>query len=159
MLSAFRPALRSLARARGLAVVAVLTLGVGIGATTAIFSALQALVIAPFSYPDSGRLVHLWSGNGWPLSPADAADMQRDAASFETFGVYQPQTYNIGAENAQTVLGVSGTWGVLQSLGIRPQLGRWFEPADEETGAAPVVILSHALWQQLLAGDPAAIGR
>ncbi|HEY8993671.1 MAG TPA: ABC transporter permease [Lacunisphaera sp.] len=159
MISNLRLALRSLARSRGFALIAVLTLAVGIGATTAIFSALQALVLAPFSYPDSDRLVHVWSGNHWPLSPADSQDLRTDAASFSVMGVYQPQSFNVGQENAQSVIGVASTSGVLRAFGVAPMFGRWFEPADEAVGAAPVVILSHQLWRQLFAGDPSAVGR
>lgn len=159
MLSNLRLAMRSLARARGLALIAILTLAVGIGSTTAIFSALQALVISPFSYPESERLVHVWSGNGWPLSPADAIDQKHDATSFESFAVYQPQSYNVGAENAQTVSGVSGSADLLKVFGVRPLLGRWFEAADEANGAPQVVILSHNLWQQFFAGDQQVVGR
>jgi putative ABC transport system permease protein len=159
MLTNLRLSLRTLARAPGFSLVAVLTLGVGIGATTAIFSALQALVISPYSYPDSEELVHVWSGNGWPLSPADAADLKAQSASFSAFGIYQPAAYNIGQENAQSVRGVTGTADVLRAFGVKPLLGRWFESADEAPGAAPAVILSHGLWQQLFAGDPQVLGR
>ena len=152
-------AFRTLARSRGISLIAVLTLAVGIGSTTAIFSALQALVISPFSYPAADRLVHVWSGDYWPLSPADAFDLRTQASSYRSFGIYHPDTFNIGQENAQSVMGVSGTAEVLQTFGVKPMLGRWFEPADDVTGAAPVVILSHGLWQQLFAGDPSAVGR
>jgi predicted permease len=159
MFSNLRLSLRTLTRSRGFALVAVLTLAVGIGATTAIFSALQALVLSPFSYPAADRLVHVWSGDGWPLSPADAADLKAQSGNFTAFGFYQPGSYNVGQENAQSVLGVTGTADVLRAFGVKPLLGRWFEPADDAPHAAPVVILSHALWQQLYAGDPAALGR
>lgn len=159
MTTLLRPALRSLARSRGLALTAVLTLAVGIGSTTAIFSTLQALVLKPFNYPAADRLAHVWSGNYWPLSPADAIDLKADATSFETFGVYQPQSYNVGQENAQTVNGVSATADVLKSFGVPPLLGRWLEPADEAVGAAPVVVLSHNLWRQFFGEDRGVIGR
>jgi putative ABC transport system permease protein len=81
MTTNLRLALRSLARSRGFALIAVLTLAVGIGSTTAIFSALQALVIAPYSYPASDRLVHVWSGNHWPLSPDDSTDLKAQSSS------------------------------------------------------------------------------
>ena len=159
MLSNLRLSLRTLAQSRGFAFIAVFTLAVGIGASTAIFSALQALVIKPYSYPAADRLVHVWSGDGWPLSPADSVDLRKDTASYTAFGVYSPQSYNVGQENAQSVTGVTGTSDVLKAFGVRPALGRFFEPADDEVGAAQVVIISHALWRQLFAGDPGAIGR
>ena len=159
MLSNLRLSLRTLAKSRGFALIVVLTLAVGIGSTTAIFSALQALVISPFSYPAADRLVHVWSGDYWPLSPADSIDLRKQSSSFSAFGVYSPQSVNVGQENAQSVMGVTGTSDVLRAFGVKPMLGRWFEPSDDVPGAAPVVILNHALWQQLFAGDPEAVGR
>ncbi|MDQ5978567.1 MAG: putative transport system permease protein [Verrucomicrobiota bacterium] len=159
MISNLRLALRSLARSPGFALIAVLTLAVGIGSTTAIFSSLQALVISPFSYPAADRLVHVWSGNHWPLSPADYTDLRTDSTSFTAFGIYQPQNFNIGQENAQAVSGVTATADVLKAFGVAPLLGRWIEPADETVGAPYVVVLSHALWRQLYGEDRTVIGR
>jgi hypothetical protein len=159
VLSNLRLSFRMLARSLGFALIAVLTLAVGIGATTAVFSALQALVISPFSYPASDRLVHVWSGHSWSLSPADFIDLKAETSSFIAFGVYQPQTFNVGQENVQSVTGVSGTADVLRAFGVKPMLGRWLEPADDIPGAPPVVILSYTLRQQLFAGDPSAVGR
>jgi predicted permease len=159
MLSNFRLSLRALAKARGFALIAVLTLAVGIGSTTAIFSTLQALVISPFHYPASDRLVHLWSGDRWPLSPADFLDQREQSASFAYLGAYQNSSVNVGRENAQAINSVACTSDVLKAYGVKPMLGRFFEPADDAKDAPRVVILSHALWQQLLGGDPQAIGR
>lgn len=159
MIFHLRLAMRSLARSRGFALIAVLTLAVGIGSTTAIFSALQALVIAPFSYPASDRLVHVWSGDGWPLSPADSIDLRAEATSFTAFGTYQPQSFNVGHENAQSVSGVVTSADVLKAFGVAPLFGRWLEPADETPGAPYVVILSHSLWRQLYGDDSTVIGR
>lgn len=160
MFSLLRVSLRGLAASRGFAFVAVLTLAVGIGSTTAIFSALQALVLKPFNYPAADRLVHVWSGNyGWPLSPADTFDLKESAQSFVTFGVYQPASVNVGENKAQAVRGIEGTSEVLRAFGAAPKLGRLFEPGDEVVGATPVVILSHSLWRSLFGGDAGAIGR
>lgn len=159
MLSDLRLSLRSLARSRGFALIAVLTLAVGIGSTTAIFSALQALVISPFSYPHADRIVHMWSGDYWPLSPADYLDQKAQCQCFSAFGAYQPTTVNIGTENAQSVVGIAGTSDVLKVFGVAPLLGRLFEPTDDAEGAPPIVILSYQLWQQRFAGDPQVLGR
>ena len=159
MLSDLRLALRHLAKSRGFAIVAVFTLAVGIGASTAIFTALRALVIEPFSYPRADRLVHVWSNEGQPLSTPDYFDIQEQITSFASFGVYTPQSANLGGENAQAVRSVSCTPGVLKSFGVAPTLGRWFEPADEAKGAPPVAVMSFALWQQSFAGDPGLVGR
>jgi len=159
MLTNLRLSLRSLAKARGFAFIAILTLAVGIGSTTAIFSALSALVIQPFHYPNASQLVHVWSGDGWSLSPADSTDLRAQASSFSAFGIYQPQSVNIGRENAQASKAVRATSDVLRAFAVQPALGRFFDPTDESNGAAPVVIISHTLWKQLFAGDPHAINR
>jgi hypothetical protein len=101
MLSDLRLSLRALLKARGFSLVAIVTLAVGIGATTAIYSALRALVILPFHYPNAQQLVHVWSGNGWPLAPADFLDLHDQSSSFQAFGAYQPNFVNVGRENAQ----------------------------------------------------------
>lgn len=159
MLPDLRLSLRTLAKARGFTLIAVLTLGVGIGTTTAIFSTLRALVLAPFNYPAEDRIVHVWSGDGWPLSPADYLDLREQSSSYTVFGVYQRSSVNLGRENAQAVNSVGCTSDVLRVFGVKPALGRFFEPADDETGAPSVVILSHTLWQQMFAGDPQVLGR
>lgn len=159
MLTDLRLAIRQLAKARGFAVIATLTLAVGIGASTAMFSALRALVVQPFDYPESDRIVHVWSGDGWPLSPADFHDLRAQSGSFKHFGVYDPSTANVGLENAQAVPGVRATPGVLETFGVAPQRGRLIEPADCAVGAARVVVISHKLWQQTFGGDPDLVGR
>lgn len=159
MLSNLRLSLRTLAQSRGFTLIAILTLATGIGASTAIFSALQALVIKPYSYPAADRLVHVWSGYSWPLSPADSFDLQKDTSSYAAFGIYQPLSVNVGRENARSVSGVSGTSGVLRAFGVQPALGRLFTPEDDANGGAPLVIISHALWQQVFGADPGAVGR
>ena len=87
MLTNLRLSLRALTKARGFALIAILTLGVGIGATTAIFSTLRALVISPFDYPESERLAIVWSADGWSLSPADYFDLREQSTSFSAFSV------------------------------------------------------------------------
>src|SRR5437868_15304764 len=120
MLTDLRLALRQLAKARGFALIATFTLAIGIGSSTAMFSALRALVVHPFDYPDSDKIVQVWSGagGGWPLSPADFLDLHDQNTSFEQFGVYAPGAVNIGLENAQAVAGARVTEGVLPAFGI-----------------------------------------
>jgi len=154
-----RLALRTLAKSRGFAAIAILTLAVGIGSATAMFSALRALVVEPFNYPRSDRLVHLWSNDGQPLSTPDYFDIREQATSYASLGVYSPRPANLGGENAQAVRSVSCTPGVLKSFGIAPALGRVFEDADEAKGAAPVAVVSNDLWRQSFAADPGLVGR
>lgn len=159
MLSDLALSWRALCKARGFALVAVLTLAVGIGASTAIFSALRAIALSPFRYPAAEQLVHVWSGDGWSLSPADYYDLREQSQSFSAFGVYQRGSVNVGREAAQGVVSISADAGVLRAFGVGPLLGRLFEPDDEKAGAPPSVIISHALWQELCAGDRGAVGR
>ncbi|HEX2101052.1 MAG TPA: ABC transporter permease, partial [Candidatus Synoicihabitans sp.] len=159
MLSDFRLALRHLAKARGFAAIATCTLAVGIGSSTTMFSTLRALVMQPFDYPQADRLVHVWSGDRWPLSVPDFIDLREQSTSFSDFGVYSPGSVNVGGANPQAVAGVNATDGVLRAFGIVPQFGRWLEPADGVKGAAPVAVISHALWQQSFGGDVTLLGR
>lgn len=155
----FRLSLRALAKSRGFALIAIVTLAVGIGTSTAIFSALRALAIAPFHYRDADRLVHVWSGDSWSLSPADAFDVKAQATSFAEFGIYHRLSVNVGREHAQAVHAVSSTAGVLRAFGVKPAIGRWFEPTDDAAGAPAVVILSHALAQRFFAGAAQVVGQ
>ena len=132
-----RFAVRQLAKSPAFAAIAVLTLGVGIGAATAMFSALRALVVEPFFYPRADQLVHLWSNDGQPLSSPDFFDMQDQAASFAEIGCYSVQPANLGGDNPQSVRGVLCTAGVLRAFGVAPAHGRWLEPADEEKARQP----------------------
>lgn len=158
MLPDLRLALRTLAKARGFAAIAALTLAVGIGGATAMFSVLRALVVEPFTYPEPDRLVQVWSGDYWPLSGPDFIDVDAKMTAFEEFGVYTPRTANVGTEKPEAVNCVFSTAGALRAFGVPPQRGRWLEPADNAKGAAPVAVISHGLWQRLFQGDPNLVG-
>ena len=159
MLSDFRLAFRALSKSRGFAAIAIITLATGIGGTTAMFSALRALVMVPFQYPDPDRLVMVWSGDYWPLSSADFKDLHEKSTSFTDLGAYAPRTANVGSEKPEAVSSIACTSGVLPAFGVRPELGRWLETTDDEKGAAPVAVISHALWVKSFGGDPGLIGR
>lgn len=159
MLNDLRFAVRSLLKSPGFTAIAVLTLAVGIGAAAAIYSALRALVLEPFSYPHQERIVQIWPHEGWAFGPEDFFDIRDQAQSFEAIGVYTPQPKNIGGERPQSVDGVGCTPGVLKAFGVVPALGRWLEDADEAKGAPHVAVISHALWQRSFGGDPGLVGR
>lgn len=159
MLPDLRLAVRNLLKSRGFTAVAVLTLAVGLAATTTMFSTLRALVLSPLHYPAPEQLAMVWSDRTWPLSSADYLDLKKELTCFTDFGVYTPQSFNIGQENAQAVSGASVTSGVLRAFGVSPLHGRLFAPDDDKFGAPPVVVLSYSLWQQSFAGDPGIIGR
>ncbi len=158
MISDFRLSLRSLSKNRSFALVAILTLAVGIGASTTMFGTLRALVLSPFDYPEPDRIAMVWSGDSWPLSPADFLDLKEQSTAFTDFGVYSPGSFNIGRENAQAVAGATVTHGVLRAFGVAPARGRLFEESDDAKGAPPVAIVSHSLWQQGFGGRPDLVG-
>ncbi|MDQ8188120.1 ABC transporter permease [Pelagicoccus sp. SDUM812002] len=147
MISDFRLTFRHLLKSRGFALVAILTLGVGICSVTTIYSVLRALVLEPFEYPESQELAQVWSGDYWPLSPADYLSLKEENQSFESLGVYQPSSFNVGEENAIAVDGVQATADVLVAFGVNPQRGRLLKEEDELEGAEPVAVISHGLWQ------------
>jgi len=159
MLTDVRLAFRQLAKSPAFTTVAILTLAVGIGASVAMFGVLRALILQPFSYPQAEQLVQVWSNEGQPLSTPDYFDVAEQMTSFAEFGAYSPQAGNLGGENPQALRSVGCTSGVLRAFGIAPALGRLIEAADEAKGAAPVVVLSHALWRDAFGGDPALVGR
>lgn len=159
MFQDLRLALRTLAKSPGFSAVCILTLAVGIGATAAMFSTLQALVVKPFSYPASDRLVHVWSGDYWPLSEPDFLDLRTQATSFAEFGCYSPQRANVGGENPQSIQTVAATSGVLRAFGVQPVRGRLLEPEDDKPGSREVVVISHGLWQRSFGGDPDLVGK
>lgn len=163
-MSDLRLAFRLLAKSRGFTAVAVLLLALGIGANTAFFSVFKAQVLAPFPYPDAGRVVQLWRTNGtalnWnPWSAPDFFDVQDESTSFTEMGAFRPDSFTLGGDSPTPVTGIACTPGVLRALGMQPALGRWFTDDDEKTGAPPAVILSHACWLQQFGGDPTLVGR
>lgn len=139
--------------------VAVLTLAIGIGATTTIFSVLKALVLDPFSYPDQDKIAFVWSNDGQPLSVPDFVDIQKENTSFSSLGVYNPASFNLSGNPPESVRGFTCTEGVLRSMGVQPMLGRWLVESDQLPGAEPVAVLSHALWVRKWNADLQIIGR
>jgi predicted permease len=154
-----RYAFRSFAKTPGFTLVAVLTLAVGIGASTVMYSALRALVVEPFSYPKQSQVVEVWPHEGWGFSPSDFLDLRDQASSFSSLGVYVPRPTNLGGEKVKAIRSVACTSGVLQSFGVAPAMGRSLGAEDEAKGAPAVVVISHELWERSFAGDPGIIGR
>ena len=146
-----RYAIRSLLRAPGFAATATLTLALGIGATTAIFSVVNAVLLEPLPYRDPDRLVVT------RLSLPDYRDLQRSSRSFEETAAWASNLYNLqNGDESRQVLGGVITRDLLPLLGVTPALGRNFTAEDERQRT---VILSHGLWQSVFGGDPDAIGR
>ena len=152
-----RFAARTVVRNPAFALVIVLTLALGIGANTAIFSLVNGVLLQPPPYPEPERLVGVW-------------DMTCPKGGFLAYQ-QRLQTIDMGAYSSDTGFNLSGNGqavrlsgsavsaNLVQLLGVRPSLGRWFKAGDEAPGQSRIVILSHALWQTKFGGDPAIVGR
>ena len=151
----------ALRRSRGFAAVAVLTLALGIGANTAIFSVINAVVLRPLPYRDPSSLVLVLPGEiglspGWVVTAwRERADTLADLAGFDG---PRASTLIAGGEPAE-IESASITWNFLSFLGVAPALGRAPSAADGAPGAPPVALLSHDLWTTRFGGDPGVIGR
>jgi predicted permease len=162
-----RYALRQLARNPGFAAVAILTLALGIGANTAIFSVIDSILLQPLPFPQAGRLVELQG-----LSADDSGlesnypkgwirEYQRRATTFSSITAYTLNVeYNVaGAGSSDRAYGSSVSTNLFDTLGVRPALGRFFLPQEEALGQDRVVVLSHSYWQQHFGSDPNVLGK
>jgi predicted permease len=152
----------------GFVLTVVLSLALGIGANTAIFSVVHGVLIQPLPYPHADALVGIYnrvtiSGQVYEdaaLSPGMYAACRDDCRVFEHFGVWSSGAATVtGAGEAEQVAKVTVTRGVLPALGVPASLGRWFSPEDDSPGGARTAILSHGYWQRRFGGDPEILGR
>ena len=165
ILQDLRYAVRRLRNAAGFTSVIVLTLALGIGATAATFSLVDAAVLRPLPFPGADALVRLREvtpqGEGFSVSEPDYLDYARASRSLAAVGAMKPVQLTLtGAGDAIRLDGTAASSTLFGVLGIQPSLGRFFLPQEDREGqAAPVVVLSHALWQKRFGGDRAAVGR
>jgi putative ABC transport system permease protein len=166
LLSDLRFAVRMMLRSPGFAVVALLTMALGIGANTAMFSIVYSVVFRPLPFPEADRTVHLMENNlarGWPtftISPPNYWDWEERNRSAELMTAYQRVTVNYtGGDRPETVSVYQVTEDFLQILGAAPVQGRGISTEDLEMDSEPVVVLTHGFWQRALGGDPEALGR
>src|SRR5271156_2998632 len=156
--------LRVLAKSRGFTIVAVLTLALGVGANTAIFSIVNAVLLRPLPFKDSSQLVRLREthknvGNV-SVSYPDFLDWREQSHSFAAMAVINNVGFNLsGVAQPENIGGYAVSPNFLALLGVRPVLGRDLLASEEKPGTAPVVLLSYQLWQSHLGGDPGVIGR
>ena len=170
MLADLRLALRRLRKSPGFATTILLTLAIGIGANTAVFSVVDSVLLKPLPYPNSDRLVSLWLrapgagiadfAEGLMMSPSMYLIFSEHNRSFESMGIWAPRTANVtGLAQPEEVHTILVSDGVLQTLGVPPAIGRWFSQADQEPHGAKTIILSYGYWQRRFGGDPGVIGR
>jgi predicted permease len=157
---------RSLARHPSLTLVAVATLALGIGANTAIFSVVSAVLLRPLPYADQARIVSLVEKrpreNAWAnhVSPADFLDWRERSTAFEQVAAIQSTTADlVGEGEPERVTMGAVSWSFFDLLGVKPGRGRLFRREDETESGAPVAVLSHGLWMRRFAGSDEVVGR
>jgi len=161
--------LRVLRKSPGFAAMAVLTLALGIGASTAVFSVVNAVLLRALPYQDPDGLVFLWEPSphfsGIPLeafSPdnADFYDWQQQSHSFQNLALFTTDRLNLSGDATAVNVGASRVTGdFFRIFGIPPELGRTIEPADDQPGMQKVAVISHALWQSRFGSDRAVLGK
>ena len=159
-------ALRMLKKNPAFTAVAILTLAVGIGANSAIFSVVNSVLLRPLPYREPGRLVRVYSEfptmqlqKFW-LSPPELLDIQREAKSWEAIGAWAPTGQNVGTESEPLrVTAAAVTRSLIDVLGVQPERGRNFTEEEDRNGGPNVVIISHGLWQKGFGGTSDIIGK
>ena len=158
-------AARMLRRNPGFAATVVLTLGLGIGATTAIFTVVNAVLLRPLPYPEPDRLVYIAMSFGDPGDHAfsytqDYAAWKSHSRTLSQIAGYMSFQANFtGGGEAERVTGGYATMSLFPLLGVQPAIGRTFLPEEDRPGGPPVAILSRAFWKRRFGGDPAVIGK
>jgi len=158
--------LRMMARSPGFTIVALITMALGIGATTAIFSVVNGVLLKPLPYPEAERIVYLAENNlsrGWAtfaVSPLNFSDWQEQNRSMELMATYQSRsvTYT-GGERPRRLAAYEVSEEYLQILGGGPVVGRGFVEEDMGPNREGVVLLDHGFWQESFGGDPEVLGR
>ena len=165
LLQDLRYALRRLRKSPGFTVVAVLMLALGIGANTAIFSMVNAVLLRPLPYKEADRLVMVWEQNphrGWfenVVSAANFLDWKKQNDVFTDMAAFESNFFSLsGGGKPEEVAGERVTNNLFSVLGVQPVHGRLFLPEEEKRGSA-VAIVSHGLWQEHYGGDPALVGK
>ncbi|KAA6456986.1 ABC transporter permease [Acidobacteria bacterium AB60] len=165
-----RLGMRTLLRAPGFTIIAVLIMGLGIGANVALFTVVRSVLLKPLPFPDSDRLVTLYENEtghrGNPYMPVDAGsffEWQKAATGVEQMAMVSPfQNYNVSAEGGKLPERIDAgwvSWNFFSTLGVQPALGRGFSASDDRPEASATVILDHRFWKRRYSADPAIVGK
>ena len=160
-----RYTLRQLLKHKGFTVVAVLTLALGIGVNTAMFSVLNTFLFRALPYPESDRLVRVFRtsphSQSWPFSAANFFDQHAQNTVFEKMAAYNYTSRNLTeqGQTAERISGLAATADFFPMLGVAPAAGRVFKPEEFEPGADNVVILTDRFWARRFGSDPNIVGR
>ena len=166
LLQDLRFGVRMLFRSWSFTATAVITLALGIGATSAIFSVVYGVLLKPLPYREAEQLVRVYENNPverfqmFPMSPADFLDYRKQNRIFQDIVTYVRQDQQYGGDHPERLIGVRVSHGFFRLFGIEPMLGREFTQEEESTsGATDVAIVSHDVWNRLLQRDPQVIGK
>jgi putative ABC transport system permease protein len=165
MINDFRYALRQLIKAPSFTIVAILTLALGIGACTAIFSVVNTVLLHPLDYPDPARLVGIMETQlpqfpEFSVSPPNFLDWEKQTKSYEYLAAYSGASVNLTGEGEpQRLVGVKATAHYFNVYGVKPILGRMLLPEEDAPGKNHVVVLSYPFWQRVFGGASDAVGR
>jgi predicted permease len=162
---------RGMARAPGFAALVIATMALGIGANTAMFSVIRAVLLRPLPYPNQDRLVTLWERDAErgidrrSVTPANFVDWEAQSDAFEEMGALpnwsgRVSPFNVVAQDGsmERVPGVYASSGFFRVLGVPPLLGRTFGREEDTRAGEQNIVISHSYWRQRFAGDPAAVG-
>jgi putative ABC transport system permease protein len=161
-----RYGVRMLLRSPGVSVIAVFALALGIGANTAIFSVVNAVLVRQLPYENPERLVLVWERflrqglEQVPVSAPEYTEYREQNKSFEQIAAFDTVDFNLtGSDDPERVPGASAAASLFSLLGVKPELGRTFAPEENEAGRDTVVVVSHGLWQRRFGSDPNLVGR
>jgi putative ABC transport system permease protein len=165
MLNDLRYALRQLIKAPSFTIVAILTLALGIGACTAIFSVVNVVLLRPLDYPEPDRVVTIHETQlpkfpEFSVSPPNYLDWEKQTKSYEYLAAYTGSRVNLtGDGEPQQLIGIKATAHYFDVFGVKPALGRMFLPEEDAQGKNHVVVLSHGFWQRVFGGTRDIVGR
>ena len=158
--------LRRLRKSPGFTAIAILTLALGMGASTSIFSVVNTVLLGPLPYKDPGRLAMIWGTNPrrgidkTPVSPGDYFEWQQKNTVFQDIAAsHDNQVTLTGAGNPQLLVGYDFSANYFSVLGASPELGRTFTAEEDRPGASKVVVLSDKLWRNTFLADPQILGK
>jgi len=153
-----------LLKSPGFAAIAILTVALGIGANTALFSVVNGVLLNPLPYPNASQLVALYGNypgdDRAPIAYLNFLDWRRDNLSFSSVSLYHNEDYNFtGTGEAERVSGYMVSVDFFETLGVKPVLGRHFRADDDQVGAAPVAILGGGFWKRRFGASPDIVGK
>ena len=161
-----RHGVRLLHRSPGFASIAIVTIALGIGATSAIFSVIDGVALKPLAYPSSDRLVYITSqfptlgfDKFW-ISPPEYLELRERSKSYTDIAAYRSQAVNVSqGDRPERVNAIVATANMFDVLGVHPRIGRAFNAEEDRPNVAPVVVISDGLWRRAFGSDPSIIGK